>query len=125
MRFLYFGSTEHKAERWGKERSAATGCFAGLLLSALFQECRTFLGWRCSPEASQRAQPEKRAASCLSGTLPAVFCRDLEEESKQEDFQMVFVRLPLCFLLEGEAATALNLGLEEPGAGSWRGGRLM
>lgn len=71
-------------------------------------------GRRCSREPLQRAQQKWRLASCLSGTLPAVFCRDSEEESKQGDFQMVFACLLLCFPLEGEAAATLNLGLEEP-----------
>lgn len=53
-----------------------------------------------------------------------MFCGDSEEESKQGDFQMVFACFLLCFPLEGEAATMgpLNLGLEEPGAGSGAGG---
>lgn len=55
----------------------------------------------------------------------SVFFRDSEGESKQGDFQMVFAGLPLCFPLEGEAATILNLGLEEPGKRNWRGGWLM
>jgi hypothetical protein len=38
---------------------------------------------------------------------------------------MVFAGLLLCFPLEGEAATILNLGLEELGKRYWRGGWLM
>lgn len=57
-----------------------------------------------------------RLPVCLGPGQP-VFCSDLEEESKQGDFQMVFACFLLCFPLEEEAATMGSLDL---GRRSWR-----
>lgn len=73
----------------------------------------------------QRARAEVRRLPVCLGPCQRVLRRLRRGEQTKGDFQMVFAGLPLCFPLEGEAATILNLGLEEPGKRNWRGGWLM
>lgn len=124
LRLLRFVGTEGK-ERWGNKWRTDPACLR--VYSPFPRSVRAGVGclaWGGGVDESL-CKGHSRSGACLpvcQGRSQPVLSSDLGEESKYEDFEMVFACFLLCFPLQGEAAAMvpLNLGWEEPGR-SWRG----